>query len=150
MENHNKFLPARSGRQPDVWVSSWIEAPTDSMVVEARILLAEVVGLKDTCLITEATIIDFVFKNIQPLKDRVHPAYLYIGVRYPSRVTNKHMSEENVLKWVEMMLKGVVVNAGVPCSYSAWNLPSVVSYDCLDSVMSNCYMLCAHCAILLM
>ena len=135
MENHNKFLSARSRRQPDVWVSSWIEAPTDSMVVEARILLAEVVGLKDTCLITEATIIDFVFKNIQPLKDRVHPAYLYIGVRYPSRVTNKHMLEENVLNQVEMMLRGVVVNARAHRSYSAWNLPPVVSYDCLNSAL---------------
>jgi hypothetical protein len=49
MENHNKSLPTHSGRQPDVCVPSWIEAPTDSEVVEAKILLAKVAGLKDRC-----------------------------------------------------------------------------------------------------
>jgi hypothetical protein len=33
--------------------------------------------LKDRGLIVEAVVIDFVFKNIRSLKDRVHPAYLY-------------------------------------------------------------------------
>jgi N-acyl-D-aspartate/D-glutamate deacylase len=73
-------------------------------------LLAEVAGLKDRGLTAEGVVIDFVFKNIQPLKDRVHPAYLYTGVRDPSRVINMHISEENVLNWVVMMLRGVVVN----------------------------------------
>jgi hypothetical protein len=80
MENHNKSLPARSVRQPDVRVLSWIEAPTDSEVAEARILLAEITSLKDRGLTVEVVVIDFVFKNIQPLKDRVYPAYLYNGV----------------------------------------------------------------------
>jgi N-acyl-D-aspartate/D-glutamate deacylase len=73
-------------------------------------LLAEVAGLKDRGLTAEGVVIDVVFKNIQPLKDRVHPAYLYTGVRDPSRVINMHISEENVLNWVVMMLRGVVVN----------------------------------------
>jgi hypothetical protein len=63
----------------------------DSEVAKAKTLLAEVAGLKDKGLTTDVVLIDFVFKNIQPLKDRVHPAYLYNGVRDPSRVTNKHM-----------------------------------------------------------
>jgi hypothetical protein len=100
--------------------------------------------------VLSVVVIDFVFKNIQPLKNRVHPAYMYIGVRDPSRVIDKHILEENVLKHVEMMLRGVVVNVGAPSSYSAWNIPPVVSYDCLDSILSFCYMPCTHCAILLM
>jgi hypothetical protein len=40
MENHNNYLLARSRRQPDVRVPSWIEAPTDSEVVKAKVLLA--------------------------------------------------------------------------------------------------------------
>jgi hypothetical protein len=61
-------------------------------------------------------------------------------------VTNKHMPEENVLKRVEMMLRCVVVNAVAPRSYSAWNLPLVVSYDCLDSVLVKfLYALCSLC-----
>jgi hypothetical protein len=68
-------------------------------------------------------------------------------------VTNKHISEENVLNRVEMMLRGVVVNAGAPQSYSAWNLPPLVSYDYLSSylpILLSCYMFCAHCTILMM
>jgi hypothetical protein len=40
-------------------------------------LLAEVGLLKERGLTAEAVVADFVFKNIQPLKDRAHPAYLY-------------------------------------------------------------------------
>jgi hypothetical protein len=32
------------------------------------------------CLTAKAVVVDFVFKNIQPLKDRVYPTYLYTGV----------------------------------------------------------------------
>jgi hypothetical protein len=84
MENHNNSLPAHARRQPDVRVPSWIEAPTDSKVAEAKILLVEIAGLKDRGLTTEAVVIDFVFKNIQLLKDRVHFVYVYTGVRCPS------------------------------------------------------------------
>jgi hypothetical protein len=44
------------------------------------VLLAEIFLLKDRGLTAEAVVADFVFKNIQPLKDRVYPAYLYIGI----------------------------------------------------------------------
>jgi hypothetical protein len=114
-------------------VPSCIEAPIDSEVAETNILLAGVAGLKDRGMIVEVVVIDFVSKNIQPLKDRVHPAYLYTGVRDPSRVTDKHIWEENILNRVEMMLRGVVVSAGAPRSYSSWNLPPPVSYDHLIS-----------------
>lgn len=131
MENHNNSLPPHSGRQLDVRVPSWIEGPTDSKVTEARVLLAEITNLKDRGPTTEAMVIDFMFKNIQPLKDRVHPAYLYTGVRDPSRVTNKWISEEDVLGRVEMMLRGAIVNDGAPRSYYAWNLPLAMSFDYL-------------------
>jgi hypothetical protein len=150
MENHNKSQHARSERQLDVRVPSWIEAPTDLEVAKAKILLAHIAGLKDRGLTVEAIVIDFVFKNIQPLKDRVYPAYMYIGVNNPSRVTNKHISEENVLKWVEIMLRGVVANVGAPRSYSSWNLPPVISFNCLYFVLPNRYVPCSHCGILLL
>jgi hypothetical protein len=47
-----------------VRVPSWIEAPTVSEVVEAKILLAEIVVLKDKGLTAKAMVIDFVFMNI--------------------------------------------------------------------------------------
>jgi hypothetical protein len=47
MENHNKSIPPRSGRQPDVRTPSRVESPTYSEVVEAKVLLAEICSLKD-------------------------------------------------------------------------------------------------------
>jgi hypothetical protein len=69
--------PHRSGRQSDVRTPSWTDSPTDQEVTEADALLAEVGLLKERGLIAEAVVADFVFKNIQPLKDRAYPAYLY-------------------------------------------------------------------------
>ena len=91
MENHNKSLPTRSGRQPDVRTPSWTEVPTDSEFVESRVLLTEICALKNSGLTAEVVVVDFVFKNIQPLKDRVYHAYLYTGVNDPSRITNKRI-----------------------------------------------------------
>jgi hypothetical protein len=79
VENHGNSLP-RSGRQPDVRTLSWTESPTDLEVAEAGALLAEVGLLKEKGLTAEAVVADFVFKNIQPLKDRAYLAYLYRGL----------------------------------------------------------------------
>jgi hypothetical protein len=115
MENHNKSLPSRSRRQPDVRTPSWTEVPTDSEHAEA--MENHNKSLKNRGLTVEAVIVDIVFKNIQPLKDRVCPAYLY------TRVTDKHISEEVVLSRVDSMRRGKTSNVGAPLSYSARNLP---------------------------
>jgi hypothetical protein len=93
---------------------SWTEVPTDLELAESRVLLAEIYVLKNIGLTVEAVVVDFVFKNIQPLKDRVYPAYLYISVNDPSRITNKRISEEDVLSRVDSMLRGKASNAGAP------------------------------------
>jgi hypothetical protein len=98
---------------------SWAGVPTDSELAECRVLLAEICALKDRGLTAKAVVVDFVFKNIQPLKDRVYPAYLYTGVNDPTRITNKRISEEDVLSRVDSMLRGKVSNAGAPFLYSA-------------------------------
>ena len=66
-------------------------------MTEAKVLLAEIAALKDRGLTAEAVVVDFVFKNIQPLKDRVYPAYVYTGVRDASRMINRPISEEDIL-----------------------------------------------------
>ena len=91
VENHGKSLLPRSGRQPDVCTPSWIESPTALEITEAKILLAEICLLKEKGLTAEAVVVDFVFKNIQPLKDRAYPTYLYSGVTNSTRVTNKRI-----------------------------------------------------------
>jgi hypothetical protein len=74
VENNCNSLPPRSGRQPDVRTHSWEESPTFSNITEAKVLLAEICLLKDKGLTTEAIVDDFIFKNIQPLKDIIYPA----------------------------------------------------------------------------
>jgi hypothetical protein len=128
VENHGKSLPPRSGRQPDVRTPSWIESPTALEVTEARVLLAEVCLLKERGLTVEAMVADFVFKNIQPLKDRAYPDYLYIGVTDSTQVTNRRIPAEDLVSRLDMILRGKVSNVGAPVAYSAWNLPPSKSF----------------------
>jgi hypothetical protein len=116
--------PPRSGRQLDVRTPSWVESPTYSEVAEAKLLLAEICLMKDKGLTTEAVVADFVFKNIQPLKDRVYPAYLYTSINDSTRVTNRQIPNGDLLGRLDMILRGKVLNVGAPLSYFAWNLPS--------------------------
>jgi hypothetical protein len=100
-----------------------VESPTFSEVAEAKVLLAEICSLKDRGLTAEAVVADFVFKNIQPLKDRVYPVYLYTGIIDSTRVTNRQIPNEDLLSRLDMILRGRVSNGGAPLAYSAWNLP---------------------------
>jgi hypothetical protein len=87
------------------------------------VLLAEVGLLKERGLTAEAVVTDFVFKNIQPLKDRAYPAYLYRGLADSTRVTNRRIPSADLVSRLEMILRGKVSNVGAPVAYSAWNLP---------------------------
>jgi hypothetical protein len=128
VENHGKSLPPRSGRQPDVRTPSWVESPTALEVTEARVLLAEICLLKERGLTAEAMVADFVFKNIQPLKDRAYPAYLYSGITDSTRVTNRKIPTEDLVSRLDMILRGKVSNIGAPVAYSACNLPPPKSF----------------------
>jgi hypothetical protein len=108
VENHCKSLPPWSGRQPDVRTPSWVESPTPLEVTEARVLLAEIYLLKERGLTAEAVVADFVFKNIQPLKDRAYPAYLYSGVNDSTHVINKRIPAKDLVSRLDMILRGSV------------------------------------------
>jgi hypothetical protein len=107
---------------------SWIESPTALEVTEAKVLLAEICILKERGLTAEAVVADFVFKNIQPLKDRAYPAYLYSGVTDSTRVTNMRIPAEDLVSRLDMILRGKVSNIGAPVANSAWNLPPPKSF----------------------
>jgi hypothetical protein len=123
VENHGNSLPPRSGRQPDVRAPSCSESPTDLEIAEARVLLAEVGLLKEKGLTAEAVVANFVFKNIQPLKDKAYPTYLYRGITNSTRVTNRRILAVDLVSRLEMILRGNVSNVGAPVAYSVWNLP---------------------------
>jgi hypothetical protein len=129
VENHGKSLPPRSGRQTDVRAPSWIGSPTDLEIAESKVLLAEICLLKERGLTAEAVVADFVFKNIQPLKDRAYPAYLYSGVTDSTRITNKRIPAVDLVSRLEMILRGKVSNIGAPVAYSTWNLPPSKSFS---------------------
>jgi hypothetical protein len=114
VENHGNSLPPRSGRQPDVHTPSWTESPSDQEVAEAGALLAEVGLLKERGLTAEAVVADFVFKNIQSLKDRAYPAYLYRGLADSTRVTNRKIPSVDLVNRLGMILRGKVSNVGAP------------------------------------
>jgi hypothetical protein len=97
-------------------------------VTEARVLLAEICLLKERGLTTKAMVADFVFKNIQPLKDRAYPAYLYSGITDSTRVIDKKIPTEDLVSRLDIILRGKVSNVGAPVAYSAWNLPPPRSF----------------------
>jgi hypothetical protein len=117
VEKHGKFLPPRSGRQPDVRTPSWIESPTALEVTEARVLLAKICLLKERGLTAEVVVADYVFKNVQPLKDRAYPAYLYSGVTDSTRAPNRRIPAEDLVSRLDMILRGKVSNVGAPVAY---------------------------------
>jgi hypothetical protein len=129
VEHHCKSLTPRSGRQPDVRTPSWVESPTSLEVTEARVLLAEICLLKERGLTAEAVVANFIFKNIQTLKDRAYLAYLYSGITDFTRVTNKKIPTEDLVSRLDMILRGEISNVGAPVAYSTWNLPPHRSFS---------------------
>ncbi|KAJ1270309.1 hypothetical protein BS78_06G044100 [Paspalum vaginatum] len=101
---------------------SWEEAPTQEKTAEVDILLKEIADLKEKGLTAQAVVIDFVFRSIQPLKDQVYLAYLYVGASDPTRETSRVITEEEVQARVDTMLRGDIDNEGTPQPYSVWNL----------------------------
>jgi hypothetical protein len=97
-------------------------------ITEAKVLLAEICLLKERGLTAEAVVADFVFKNIQPLKDRAYPTYLYSGVTDSTRVTNKRIPAVDLVSQLKMILRGKVSNISAPIAYFAWNLPPSKSF----------------------
>jgi hypothetical protein len=90
VENHCKSLPPRSGRQPDVRTPRWVESLTPSEITEAKVLLAKICMLKDRGLTAEVVVADFIFKNIQPLKDRrTRLIYIVASMTLPGSQTRE-------------------------------------------------------------
>jgi hypothetical protein len=84
--------------------------------------------LKERGLTAEAVVADFVFKNVQPLKDRAYPAYLYRGLADSTWVTNRRIPAVDLVSRLEMILRCKVSNVGAPVAYSAWNLPPAKAF----------------------
>ena len=75
--------------------------------------------LKDRGLTAEAMVANFIFKNIQSLKDRAYPVYLYSGINDSTRVTNKRIPTEDLVSRLDMVLRDRVSNVSALVAYSA-------------------------------
>lgn len=62
--NHMKFLLARLGRQPNIKLSNWEEAPTNQEPAKVVALMIEIDNLKKNVLIAQAVVINFIYRNI--------------------------------------------------------------------------------------
>jgi hypothetical protein len=67
LENYNNSLPNGS---------LCLEGSTDLESTEITALMIKIANIKGRGLIAQAVVIDFVYCNIQPLKDQVYHAYL--------------------------------------------------------------------------
>ena len=75
--------------------------------------------MKERGLTAEAVVVDFVFRNIQPLKDRAYLAYLYSGVTDSTRVIDRKIPTEDLMSRLDMIMRGKVSNVGASVAYSA-------------------------------
>jgi hypothetical protein len=55
---------------------------------------------------------------IQPIKDRVHPAYEYLGQSAPTREVNRKVSKEEMVARVSQMYSGKVKVMKCPKAHS--------------------------------
>ena len=107
-----------------------------------QILLEKIADLKKRSLTAMAVAIDFVFHNIQPLKDRVHPACFYQGEDDPTREINRTVSHDEIRIWIRSFITERITNHGSPCFYSTYAPPDEVTSPPLWSIVLHSFFDC--------
>ena len=77
-------LPACTGRAPE-YKACWEEPPATEEMAQVDRLLEEIAGLSAQGLTGAAVAISFCRWLMQPIKERVHPAFEYWGRQDPTR-----------------------------------------------------------------
>lgn len=122
MENIDHSVPPSSGIVP-LGGESWTELPSESEMDDVEILLERIAHLKDRGLTAMAVAVDFVYRSIQPLKDRIHLAYHYAGINDPTREVNRQVTTQELHYRVRSFFSGRITNHGCPQPFSLYNLP---------------------------
>lgn len=99
-------LEVHGNDHPQV-IPAWSEDITNAQKDEIQPYLNRIQSLKNKGLNGLAVIASWVKRWIQPLKDRVNYGFEYIGENDLTRMSKEELSEEEVLKRVKKMLKGV-------------------------------------------
>jgi len=135
IENHGASITKSTGHLAET-KDSWSALPSRRDNNQIQELLGKIKVLKERGLTAMAVAIDFVHHNIQPLKDRVHPAFYYHGLDDPTRETTEDIPPDEVISHIRTFFAGPVTNIGAPRSFSIYNPPPEVS-----SLLLNAYLL---------
>ena len=109
-----------------VSASEWTSQITSREVEAIQPLLDEVARLKAEGLTGGAVAINFTRRLLQPIQNRVHPAYEYWGQVDPTRILRRKVSKPEMVARVKELFRGVIRNKACPRAFSVINpLPPV-------------------------
>jgi len=77
----------------------WEKEPMNAMELEGiRLFLKQLSDIKDQGLNGVGIVASFIRRRVQPLQERVHYGFEYIGPKDPARVTTDELIEDEVLE----------------------------------------------------
>jgi hypothetical protein len=98
-------LPWRTGHKP-VKISEWALGHPTRDPEDLKWVLELVREMKKRGVTGAAVARSFYQRMIQPIKDRVHPAYEYCGQSNPTREVNRKVSKEEMVDKVSQIILG--------------------------------------------
>jgi hypothetical protein len=110
-------LPHQTGHNP-VKINEWDLGLSSRDLKELEPVLGLVSKLKKQGVTGAAVARSFCRRMIQPIKDRVHPVYEYVGQSDPTREVNPKVSKEEMAARVSQMYVGRVKVKKFPMAYS--------------------------------
>jgi hypothetical protein len=110
-------LPRLTGHRP-VKINEWDLGLSSWDLKELKPVLELVNKLKKQGVTGAAVARSFCRRMIQPIKDRVHPAYEYWGQPDPTREVNLKVSKEEIASRVSQMYSGKVKVKKCPKAHS--------------------------------
>jgi hypothetical protein len=110
-------LPRRTGHKP-VKISEWDLGLSTRELEDPKGVLELVSDMKNRGVTGAAVARSFCRQMIQPIKDRVHPAYEYCGRSDPTCEVNRKVSKEEMATRVSQMYSGKVKVKKCPRAHS--------------------------------
>jgi hypothetical protein len=126
LDNPALVLPTRSGRTLVPFLE-WTNQLTSREIEELRLLLEDLAKLKAEGLTGGEVAISFIRRLLQPIQDRVHPAYEYWGQSDPTRVVRRKVSKEEMAARAKNIFVGRIRNQECPKVLSVYQPSEAVS-----------------------
>jgi hypothetical protein len=127
LDNPAAALPDRTGRA-FVSFSEWTNQLTLQEMEELRPLLDDLERLKAEGLTGSAVAISFSLRLIQPIQDRVHPAFEYWGQSDHTRVAKRKVSKGDMAARVKNIFGGRIRNRECPKALRVYQPLDAVSF----------------------